>query len=399
MNKDKNLDNLENKYTIKTINNISKKGLDLIDDNFIIDPDAENPDAILVRSADMHKYDFTENIRFIGRAGAGVNNIPIDECSKRGIVVANAPGANANAVKELAITALLLASRKVIDAIEWTKTLTDEDDVGKEVEAYKKNFAGPELLGKKLGVIGLGATGRLVASAGISLGMQVYGFDPFISINNALNLDTHVNYVDDPKELFKNCDYISIHIPLTEDTKNYIGEELLSQAKDGLRLLNIARAGLVDLEALEKYLENGKVAKYVVDFPNKESLKLKNTINIPHLGASTPESEENSAKMVVEEMMDYMNNGNIRNSVNFPDSDMGVCQAAHRITLLHKNIPNMLGQITSVLAEEGINIANLLNRHKKDWAYTMIDIDSEPESDLREKLAKIDGLVRVRIIR
>jgi D-3-phosphoglycerate dehydrogenase len=399
MSKDKYLDEEKQNYKIKTINNISEKGLELLGPDFTISADEADPDAILVRSADMHNYDFTKNIRFIGRAGAGVNNIPIEECSKRGIVVSNAPGANANAVKELVITALLLSSRKIVSGIEWARTLDKEDNVAKKVEAFKKNFAGPELLGKKLGVIGLGATGRLVSSAGIGLGMEVYGFDPFISINNALNLDTHVHYVADPKELFRNCDYISIHIPLSDDTKNYIGEELLSQAKDGLRLINIARGGLVDLKALEKYLESGKIAKYVVDFPDEESLKLKNTINIPHLGASTPESEENSARMVVMQLLDYMNNGNIKNSVNFPDSNMGVCQSAHRITILHKNIPNMLGQITSVLAQEKINIANLLNKHKNNWAYTMIDIDSEPTPGLREKLNSIDGVVKVRLIR
>lgn len=305
-------------YKIKTINNISEEGLKLLPDNFIAGPDIEDPDAILVRSADLHDYEFTKNVRFIGRAGAGVNNIPVDRCSELGIVVSKAPGANANGVKELALTALLLASRDVLGGIDWVRNY-GKDDIAKAVESNKKRFAGPELMGKTLGIIGLGATGRRVAKMGIDMGMDVYGYDPFLSIGNALHLDTRVNVVEDAKDLFKVCDYITIHIPYTPDTKNFVGEELLSVAKDGVRLINIARGGLVDLKVLRNYLESGKVAKYVVDFPDPESVTLPNTINIPHLGASTPESEENSAKMVVRQAVDYLTNGNIRYSVNFPD--------------------------------------------------------------------------------
>lgn len=385
-------------YTIKIINNISKKALNLLADNFLIEEENE-PVGILVRSAEMHDYDFSPKTLYVGRAGAGVNNIPIEKCSEKGIVVCNAPGGNANAVKELTLMALLLASRKVVEGIEWTKTLKGQDGIDKLVEAGKKEFVGPELYGKKLGVIGLGATGQLVAETGINLGMQVYGHDPFISLKNALHLNSKVNYVTEVRDIFKNCDYVTIHIPKTKDTENFINRELINIAKDGIRIINIARGGLVDIEALREALESGKVAKYIVDFPDKDSLELPNTINIPHLGASTPESEENSAVMVVNEMMEYLSFGNIKNSVNFPDCDMGVCNAVNRITVNHRNIPNMIGQITAILAEEGINIANLLNRHKGDWAYTMIDIDSEVNEGLKEKLKGIDGVVRVRFMK
>ncbi|EGY79713.1 phosphoglycerate dehydrogenase [Peptoniphilus indolicus] len=386
------------KYTVKIINNISKKALNLLADNFLIEDESE-PVGILVRSAEMHDYEFSPNTLYIGRAGAGVNNIPIDKCSENGIVVCNAPGGNANAVKELALTALLLASRKVVEGIEWTKTLKGKEDIPKLVEAGKKEFVGPELYGKKLGVIGLGATGQLVAETGINMGMKVYGHDPFISLKNALHLNSKVNYVTEVRDIFTNCDYVTIHIPKTEETENFVNRELLSIAKDGIRIINIARGGLVEIEALRESLESGKVAKYVVDFPDNDSFELPNTINIPHLGASTPESEENSAIMVVNEMIEYLLFGNIKNSVNFPDCDMGVCNSVNRITVNHKNIPNMIGQISAILANEGINIANLLNRHKGNWAYTMIDIDSEVNEDLREKLKAIDGVVRVRFIK
>lgn len=386
-------------FKIKTLNNISEKGLDLLPDNFFVDESTDSPDAILVRSADMHQYVFSPQTLYIGRAGAGVNNIPIERCSEEGILVCNAPGGNANAVKEMALTALLLASRKVVEGIEWTKTLEGQEDIEKKVEAGKKSFVGPELAGKKLGVIGLGATGQLVCRVGIDLGMEVLGHDPYISIKNALHLHSNVQYMEDVKDLFRECDYISIHIPKTKDTLGFVSEELLSLAKDGLRLINIARGGLVDLKALRGALETGKVAKYVVDFPDQETLSLPNTINIPHLGASTPESEENSAMMVVEQMVEYLRYGNIKNSINFPDCDLGRCNSVHRVAVSHRNKPNMLGQITSILAQEGINISDLLNRHKGDWAYTMVDIDSEVEEDLRYKLLAIDGVVRVRLIK
>lgn len=390
---------MKRNYKIKTINNISKKGLNLLPENFNYNAEEENPDAILVRSADLHDMDFPENVRYIGRAGAGTNNIPVDRCAEKGIVVCNAPGANANAVKELALTGMLLASRDIIGAANWANNLEGHDNIKKDVEAGKKAFAGPELKDKTLGVIGLGATGQLVASVGVDMGMKVIGYDPFLSIKNALHLDNKVGYTEDIKDIFKNADYISLHIPYSDATKNIVNEDLLEIAKDGLVLLNIARGGLVDIEALEKYLENGKVKKYVCDFPDEETINLKNTINLPHIGASTPESEENSAKMVVEELVDFLENGNIKNSVNFPNMDMGKCNSAHRILVLHQNIPSMIAQITTILADEKVNISDLLNRHKDKWAATMIDIDSEVDENLRTKLYGIEGVVRVRLIK
>ncbi|MDY3119003.1 MAG: phosphoglycerate dehydrogenase [Peptoniphilus sp.] len=384
-------------YKIKTINNISEEGLKLLPENFIASPDVEDPDAILVRSADLHDVDFGANVRFIGRAGAGVNNIPIDRCSEQGIVVTKAPGANANGVKELVLLAMLLVSRDVLGGIDWVRNY-EGDAIVKEVESAKKRFVGPEIMGKTLGVVGLGATGRRVAKMGIDMGMDVVGYDPFLSIGNALHLDTRVEVVEDAKALFAKADYVTLHIPFTADTKNFVGEELLRVAKPGMRLINIARGGLVDVEALKKYMGTGVVANYVVDFPEPETLRLPRTVNIPHLGASTPESEENSAKMVVRQLVDYLNHGNIRHSVNFPDSNMGTCNSLGRLTVNHRNIPNMLGQITKVLADEDINIANLLNRHRVDWAYTMIDIDSPVHEGLREKILAIDGVVRVRFL-
>lgn len=384
-------------YRVKTLNNISEAGLKLLPANFIAGPDIEDPDAILVRSADLHDYEFTKNVRFIGRAGAGVNNIPVERCSEKGIVVAKAPGANANGVKEMVLTAMLISSRDIIGGIDWVRNYKDAD-IEKAVESNKKRFAGPELSGKTLGVIGLGATGRRVAKMGIDMGMKVYGYDPFLSIGNALHLDTRVEVLEEAKGVFRQADYITLHIPFTKDTENFVDEQLLSVAKPGLRLINIARGGLVDLKALRKFMDSGVVARYVVDFPDPESVKLPNTLNIPHLGASTPESEENSAKMVVQELVNYLDHGNIRCSVNFPDSNMGVCKSAARITINHRNVPNMIGQITSVLADRSINIANLMNRHRVDWAYTMIDVDSQVDEKLREELLAIDGVVRVRFM-
>lgn len=386
-------------YKIKTINNISNKGLKLLPENFKYSEEEENPDAILVRSADLHDVEFPKSVRYIGRAGAGTNNIPVDRCAEEGIVVCNAPGANANAVKELALTGMLLASRDIIGAVNWANNLEGHENIKKDVEAGKKAFAGPELKGKTLGVIGLGATGQLVASAGVEMGMKVIGYDPFLSIKNALHLDTKVNYTEDIKEIFKNSNYISLHIPYSEATKNIVNGELLEIAKDGLVLLNIARGGLVDITALKEYLENGKVKKYVCDFPDEETITLPNTINLPHIGASTPESEENSAKMVVEELIDYLENGNIKNSVNFPNMDMGTCNSVHRILVLHRNIPSMIAQITTILADEKVNISDLLNRHKGKFAATMIDIDSEVDENLRKKLYAIKGVLRVRLIK
>ncbi|MGI6556666.1 MAG: phosphoglycerate dehydrogenase [Pseudoramibacter sp.] len=389
-------------YQIKTLNNISKKGLKQLTEQYVVDQEgADSPDAILVRSAKMHDMAFNDNLSFIGRAGAGVNNIPLDRCAEQGIVVCNAPGANANAVKELVATAMLISSRKVVQGIEWTKTLDGtKTDIGAAVEKNKKAFAGPELYKKKMGVIGLGAIGLLVANMAVDFGMKVYGFDPFITIKHAWGLSRKVKRASSLEALFQNCDYISIHVPYMEATKNYINADLLALAKPNLRLLNLARGGLVDEDALAEALENDKIAAYVTDFPSNKTIHMKNAINIPHLGASTPESEENCATMVVNSLREYMENGNIINSVNYPDCSMGECETAHRITVAHQNIPNMIASITTVLAKDNVNIANMTNKNKGKYAYTMIDIDSEDfKAETLDDLKAIEGVTRVRLVK
>jgi len=387
-------------YNIKTLNNISKKGLKELTDEYIVADDVQNPDAILVRSAKMHDMEFPESLKFIGRAGAGVNNIPLERCSEEGIVVCNSPGANANAVKELVAMGMLISSRKVVDGIEWAKSLKDQDgDVAAAVEKGKKAFAGPELYGKKMGVIGLGAIGVLVANMAVDFGMKVYGFDPFISIKHAWGLSRKVKRSSSLEAIFKNCDYISIHIPYMEETKNYVNADLLAVCKPELRLMNFARGGLIDNEALAKALEEDRLAAYVCDFPSEETMKMKNAINVPHLGASTPESEENCATMAVDSMRQFLENGNIVNSVNYPDCNMGECSSAHRITVAHKNIPNMIGQITAILAKDNINISDMTNKNKGKYAYTMIDVDSDVNEKVKNDLCGIDGVTRVRFIK
>lgn len=387
------------KYQVQTLNNISKRGLKLLTDDYNVVDAPQNPDAVLVRSAKMHEMELPESLKYIGRAGAGVNNIPLDRCSEAGIVVCNAPGANANAVKELVGLGMLISSRKVVEGIEWAKSLKGEgDQVGPKVEKGKSAFTGPELYGKKMGVIGLGAIGVLVANMAVDFGMKVYGFDPFISIEHAWGLSRKVKRASSKEAVFRNCDYISLHIPLMEQTKNYVDAATLEETKNGLRLLNFARGGLVDDDALEIALKNGTVAKYVIDFPNEKTLEMENVINIPHLGASTPESEENCAVMVVEQMRDYLENGNIVNSVNYPDCSLGECTTLKRITVNHRNVPNMISQITAILAEAGINIANLTNKNKGDWAYTMMDVDHEVPEDVVNQLTSVDGVTRVRVL-
>ncbi|AFA49568.1 phosphoglycerate dehydrogenase [Acetobacterium woodii] len=387
-------------YKIQTLNNISKKGLKILSDNYTVLDQPENPDAILLRSFKMHDMDLPASVKFVGRAGAGVNNIPLDKCSEKGIVVCNSPGANANAVKELVIAGMLISSRKVVDGIEWSNTLVDKgDEVPALVEKGKSAFSGPELYGKKIGVIGLGAIGVLVANMAVDLGMKVYGFDPFISINNAWGLSRKVRRAASKEQIFKNCDYISLHIPFMEETKDYVNANLLKDTKEGLRLLNFARGGLVNYDALENAIEEGIVASYVTDFPNERLLKMKNVINIPHLGASTPESEENCAEMVIHSLKEYLENGNIINSVNYPDCDMGICESANRITVNHANVPNMLGQITKILADNDINISIMTNKNRGAWAYTMIDVDCNVGEDVKTALKGIKGVTRVRIIK
>ncbi len=386
-------------YGIKTYNKISQVGLQEFDaDKYVIGDDVNEPVGAIVRSASLHEAEFPNTMLAIARAGAGTNNIPCDRCASEGIVVFNTPGANANAVKELVIAGLLLSSRRVVPAIEWAKTLKGNgSEVTKMVEKGKSAFVGPEIRGKKLGVIGLGAIGVLVANAANSLGMKVYGYDPFISIKSAWNLTHNAVYVKDLKEIYENCDYITVHVPLTPDTKGFINADSIKDMKDGVRILNFARADLVNSADMIIALESGKVASYVTDFPTDEILGINGVIAIPHLGASTPESEDNCATMAAKELIDYIENGNIENSVNFPTATMPR-SGDKRICVMHKNIPNMLTEITSVVAGDNINIENLINKSKGDYAYTMLDICAADYDTIMSKIKSINGVVRVRII-
>ncbi|QUH30961.1 phosphoglycerate dehydrogenase [Vallitalea guaymasensis] len=386
-------------YKIKTLNNIAEEGLNLFNDKFKIVDDAD-ANGILLRSYKMHDMELPNSLEAIGRAGAGVNNIPIDRCSEKGIVVFNTPGANANAVKELVMAGLLLASRDIVGAIDWAKTLKGKgEEVPKLVEAGKSNFVGPEVRGKTLGVIGLGAIGVLVANAAKRLGMEVLGYDPFISVESAWELNHNIQKSDSLDELFMKSDYITIHVPLMDATKGMINEEKINLMKDGVRLLNFSRAGLCNDTDLEKALESGKVARYITDFPYDKVLNMKNVVCIPHLGASTPESEVNCAVMAVSEVKDYIENGNITNSVNYPECNMGACNAAGRIAVNHKNIPYMVSNITTALASKNINIIDMINKSKKDWAYTLIDVESKITDEIVDGLKEIEGIVKVRVLK
>lgn len=386
-------------YNIQTLNKISTYGTDNFDKaKYAISDTCENPDAIMVRSAAMHDMTFGSNLLAIARAGAGVNNIPVDKCAADGICVFNTPGANANAVKELVIAGLLISSRKVPEAMNWAQTLKGNGaEVGKMVEKGKSQFAGPEILGKTLGVIGLGAIGVLVANAAIALGMKVVGFDPYLSVKAALGLDPQVKAVADVKELYAASDYVTIHVPFNADTKGTINAETIGMMKDGVRVLNFARGELVDNAAMIAALESGKVAAYVVDFPSDEILGVKNAIAIPHLGASTPESEDNCAMMAALELIDYIENGNIKNSVNYPDASMNA--VGTKICIMHKNVPAVISALTTALGDAGINIDNMLNKSKKDYAYTMIDTSADISDAVVEKLKAVDTVIKVRVIK
>jgi hypothetical protein len=384
---------------IHCLNAIANVGTDIFDENYKLTDNIEEADAIMVRSAAMGDMDFSENLLAIARAGAGVNNIPLERCADAGIVVFNTPGANANGVKELVICGMLLAARDVVGGIEWTRSIKDSDTIAKDVEKGKKNFAGGEIKGKKLGVIGLGAIGAEVANAAASLGLEVLGYDPFISVNAAWRLSRKIKHITDINEIFRECDYITLHVPLTDDNKGMIGKNSIPQMKDGVVILNFARDLLVDDDEMEKALESGKVARYVTDFPNTKSARMEKAIVIPHLGASTQESEDNCAIMAANELVDYLENGNIKNSVNFPSCDMGVCQVEGRVALLHQNIPNMIGQITSAFAKNGYNISDLTNKSKGSKAYTLIDIESKASDSLVKELNAIDGILKVRVIK
>lgn len=384
---------------IKTYNNIAKCGLSVLEEvGYTCLEDVTNPVGAIVRSANLIETQFDDSLLAIARAGAGVNNIPIQRCSEEGIVVFNTPGANANAVKELVLAGLFISSRKVVPAIEWAKTLKGNGDaVGKMVEKGKSAFAGPEIRGKKLGVIGLGAIGVLVANAANQLGMTVYGYDPYLSLQNAWNLSHSVKRAASLNEIYENCDYITLHIPFMKETKDTINAEALAAMKDGVRILNFARDGLVNSADMIVALENGKVASYVVDFPTDEMIGVNGVIAIPHLGASTPESEDNCAVMAANELLDYIENGNIVNSVNFPEISMPR-SSKNRICIIHKNIPNMLTSITTVVAKDNVNIENMLNKSRGETAYTMLDVNEIDLKTVEEHLKTIDGVVRVRII-
>ncbi|MBR5544145.1 MAG: phosphoglycerate dehydrogenase [Clostridia bacterium] len=386
-------------YNILTLNKISETGLCHFSNEYNCATDMTNPDAILVRSASMHDMEFEKNTLAIARAGAGVNNIPIDKCSEEGIVVFNTPGANANAVKELVLTGLFLSSRKVIPAIEWAKTLKGNGDtVPKDVEKGKSAFAGPEIKGKTLGVIGLGAIGILVANAAAALGMNVIGYDPYLSVEQRANLDKHVKVTDNLNTIYSESDYITLHLPLNDGTRGLINADTIATMKDEVRVLNFARGELVDAESIITALENGKVAAYVTDFPNDAVIGATGVIAIPHLGASTPESEDNCAVMAVEQVADYLENGSIVNSVNYPAVSLGACDK-HRITIMHKNISGIVSKITSAFANEDVNIDNMVNKSKGDYAYTVVDSDTEASAEAINALKKINGIIRIRVIK
>lgn len=385
---------------VHCLNNISKKGTDTLPDNYELTDDINQADGIMVRSAAMHDMEFSDNLLAIARAGAGVNNIPLDRCAEEGIVVFNTPGANANAVKEIVIAGLLLASRDIIGGIEWCKENADDENIAKTREKAKKAFAGNELKGKKLGVIGLGAIGALVSNAAIALGMDVYGYDPFLSVNAAWRIDNAVMHVTDVNDIYKNADYITIHVPATADTKGMINADAIAQMKDGVNFLNFARDTLVDNDAMAAGLESGKVAHYVTDFAVPAAMKMKNAIVLPHLGASTEEAEDNCAIMAAKELTDYIENGIIVNSVNYPVNNMGGIRAGiARVCVLHKNVPAILSKITAILGDANVNIANMANNGKGDNAYTLIDVEADVDDAAVEKIAAIEGVRRVRVIK
>lgn len=385
-------------YNIKTLNKISTVGLSRLGSDYTYGDGVQNPDAILVRSASMHEMDMPESLLAIARAGAGVNNIPLDKCSEQGIVVFNTPGANANAVKELVIAGLLLSSRKITAGIEWAKTLKGNGDaVGKMVEKGKSQFAGPEIKGKTLGVIGLGAIGALVANAAIALGMDVIGYDPFLSVDGALQLSRHVKHVTNLDEVFAGSDYITVHVPLTPDTKNIICAENIAKMKDGVRILNYSRADLCNSEDVLAAIESGKVSTYVTDFATDNLLGVDGVIAMPHLGASTPESEDNCARMAADEIKDYLENGNITHSVNFPAAKMARTGDV-RYCVLHKNVPAVLQSVLSFVSQQGANVENMENKSRKDYAYTIIDVTGA-SADLTDSIKGVDGVIRVRVIK
>lgn len=386
-------------YKYHCLNPISNVGLEYFPGKYENSESLEDSDVVLVRSANMHEMQLPKNVVAVARAGAGVNNIPLEDYAKEGVVVFNTPGANANGVKEMVIAGMLLASRDIVGGIEWLEKQEATDNIAKLAEKKKKQFAGCEISGKKLGIIGLGAIGVKVANAAVHLGMDVYGYDPFISVDAAWNLSRSIHHINDLNVIYKECDYITIHVPLLDSTKKMIGADEIAQMKDGVVLLNFARDLLVDEEALAEALKAGKVKKYVTDFANPLVASTPNTLVTPHLGASTEESEDNCAVMAVKELMDFVENGNIKHSVNYPDCNAGACVDVGRVTINHKNIPNMISQFTKALGDAGVNISNMTNKSKGDFAYTMIDVSTPISSEVTKALKNIQGVYRVRVIK
>ena len=386
-------------FKYNCLNAISEAGLKSLSSDFVKTDDVNEAEAILVRSAAMHDMEFSDNLLAVARAGAGVNNIPLDKCAEKGIVVFNTPGANANGVKELVIAAMILTSRNLIAANGWVNENKDDENIGKTMEKAKSKFAGKEVKGKKLGVIGLGAIGVLVANAASSLGMEVVGCDPFLSVQNALNLSRKVKLVKEREEVFRTCDYITVHVPLLDDTKEMINADTISMMKDGVIILNFARDLLVKEDAVIEGLASGKIAGYATDFPSVKLANTKGVVAFPHLGASTTESEDNCAVMAAAEITDYLENGNIRNSVNFPACDMGVCSQAGRIAVLHKNVPNIISGLTTVFGQSGINIDKMMNQSRGEYAYSIIDIDKADAKDIADEIATKEGILKVRVIK
>ena len=386
-------------FNYTCLNPIAGVGLDLFSDDYKKVEIIADADAALVRSAAMHDMELGDKVLAVARAGAGVNNIPLDKCAEKGIVVFNTPGANANGVKELVFAGMLYASRDIVGGIDWCLDNQNDENIAKTAEKQKKNFAGTEISGKKLGVIGLGAIGVLVANAAIHMGMEVYGYDPYISVNAAWNLNRQIKHVTDVNDIYRECDFITIHVPLLDSTKKMINADAIALMKPTAIVLNFARDLLVDEEAMVDALAAGKIRKYVSDFPNTTTVGAKGCIVTPHLGASTEESEDNCAIMAVREIRDYLENGNIVHSVNFPDNNMGACTHAGRVGILHKNVTGMIGQYTTILGAEGINVADLSDKGKGDFAYAIIDVDSPVTEDVVAKLFEIDGVLRVRVIK
>ncbi len=384
---------------VNCLNPIAACGMDLLDDKYEKTENFAEAEAVLVRSAAMHDLELSDNLVAVARAGAGVNNIPLDKCAEKGIVVFNTPGANANGVKELVIAGLLLASRDLMGGYNWVKDNASDENIGKAVEKQKSKYAGCEIKGKRLGVIGLGAIGAKVANIAYRLGMEVYGYDPYVSVEAAWRLSSHVKHITNVEDIYRECDYITIHVPALDSTKGMINKDAFAMMKDGVKILNFARDILVNDDDMIDALSSGKVSKYVTDFPNAKIAGVDNVITLPHLGASTAESEDNCAIMAVQQIKDYIENGNIKNSVNYPACDAGVCQAESRITVCHKNIPNMITQFTGAFSSKGINVSDMVSKSRGDWAYTILDLSEKADDSILKAIEEIDGVVKVRAVK